>query len=105
MADIKNWMTLAKPDPEWQQTVNEKMGGQAPDLGVFPSIQALREWITNAKLATAALMGAGNIKGVKETDHQVTMRDGAKITCRVYQPETPPKDGSPLFVVYHGGGW
>lgn len=52
----------------------------------------------------SAQMGS-NIPGVKETDHQVAMRDGHKITCRVYQPETPPANGSPLIVIYHGGGW
>lgn len=45
------------------------------------------------------------IKGVKENDHQVAMRDGSKITCRVYAPENPPSGGSQLVVLYHGGGW
>ena len=45
----------------------------------------------------------GSIPGVKETDHQVAMRDGEKITCRVYQPETAPSGGSPLYVMFHGG--
>ena len=47
----------------------------------------------------------GNFETVKETDHQVSMRDGAEITCRVYSPEKPPADGSPLVVLFHGGGW
>lgn len=130
MAEVQDWMALAKPDPEWNkvrlsskrltisflryallltneryQAVDEMMGGQQPDLGVFPGIPELRTWITNAKQATAALMGAGKIEGVVEKDHEVEMRDGHKITCRVYRPEQKPAGGSPLFVVYHGGGW
>jgi acetyl esterase/lipase len=38
----------------------------------------------------------------EEKDHQVTMRDGEKITVRTYTPE---KAGGPLYVMYHGGGW
>jgi acetyl esterase/lipase len=45
------------------------------------------------------------IEGVKEQDHQVPMRDGSTITCRVYSPEKPPSNGSPLVVLFHGGGW
>jgi len=52
----------------------------------------------------SATMG-GNIAGVTEQDHQVAMRDGSKIACRVYQPESPPSSGSPLAVIFHGGGW
>ena len=46
----------------------------------------------------------GKVPGVKETDHQVTMRDGATIACREYAPEQA-SSGSPLAVIYHGGGW
>ena len=80
------------------------MGGQGPDLGVFHDIPALRTWITNAKEAMSAQMGP-RIDGVQETDHQVPMRDGHKITCRVYSPSSPPSAGSPLVVIYHGGGF
>lgn len=80
------------------------MGGSPPDLGLFPDIASLRKWIIDSKAAMSAQMGP-NIPGVKEQDHQVPMRDDAKITCRVYQPESPPSGGSPLAVIYHGGGW
>lgn len=68
-------------------------------------VHSVARWITNAKLQTAALMGAGKIEGIVEDDHQVEMRDGHKITCRTHRPEKNPEGGSPLFVVYHGGGW
>lgn len=46
----------------------------------------------------------GKFPGVKETDHQVSMRDNATIACRVYAPEQA-SGGCPLVVIYHGGGW
>ncbi|KAF2170150.1 hypothetical protein M409DRAFT_35989 [Zasmidium cellare ATCC 36951] len=33
------------------------------------------------------------------------MRDGHKITVRIHSPEKAPAGGSPLAVMYHGGGW
>ena len=80
------------------------MGGQQPDLGLFPDIASMRQWIATSKAAMTAHMGGG-IEGVKEEDHQVSMRDGEKITCRVYSPEGGKEGGSPLAVIYHGGGW
>lgn len=104
MAHIKDWMALADPDPEWTQAVNEKMGGHEPDLGIFPDIPSMRSWITESKKAMAAQMGP-QPEGVKEHDEEVTMRDGAKIVCRIHAPEKAPEGGSPLAVIYHGGGW
>lgn len=80
------------------------MGGQQPDIGEFPDIPSLRAWITASKEAMSAQMGP-KIEGIKENDHQVPMRDGYKITCRTYTPENPPSGGSPLVVMYHGGGF
>jgi acetyl esterase/lipase len=43
---------------------------------------------------------------VKETLHDVPTRDGASIRVKVYQPVAgPPRDGSPLIMMYHEGGW
>lgn len=83
----------------------------------------MRKWIESAKQAMTAEMG-GSIKGYKEHDEQVTMRDGHKITCRIHAAEKTPSGGSPLVVctpvvgqhqiqlidlgcsqvIYHGGG-
>jgi acetyl esterase/lipase len=40
-----------------------------------------------------------------EADRRIPARDGAYIRLRIYSPKTRPKDGSPIFVVYHGGGY
>lgn len=35
MADVKDWPSLAKPDPEWDQFVKDNMGGNQPDVSLF----------------------------------------------------------------------
>ena len=78
-----------------------KASGQPPpDLGVFPTIQSMRDFLE--KIIAQKKQNIRPTPGVKEQDHQVTMRDGAKIVCRTYQPENPPAGGSPLAVYYHG---
>ena len=47
----------------------------------------------------------GPIPGVDEGDITVTARDGYKIPVRTYRPTSPLTSGSPLVVVYHGGGF
>ena len=44
-------------------------------------------------------------KGVVEKDIAIPTRDGGSIQARIHRPETPPTSGSPLVVVYHGGGF
>ena len=40
---------------------------------------------------------------VKETDHEIDTKDGARIVVRVYQG--PKSDGGPALVWLHGGGF
>ena len=42
---------------------------------------------------------------VKETDHQVQVRDGSTIRVRVYTSTKPTEGGGPLIVMMHEGGW
>jgi acetyl esterase/lipase len=46
----------------------------------------------------------GEVSYVEE-DRKISVRDGSSIAVRIHKPKTPPKDGSPIFVVYHGGGF
>lgn len=62
----------------------------------------MRDWISEAKKAMTASMAPGD-NGVKKIDHQVKMRDGETITCRVHEHEK--SKGGPLAVIFHGGGW
>ena len=43
--------------------------------------------------------------GIIEADHEVEMRDGKYITIRSYTPDKIPEGGSPLIVIFHGGGF
>lgn len=72
--------------------------GQRPDMGLFPDISTLRQYIINSKKQMTATFEP--IPGVVEKDHQVPTRDGSTITARVYSPEG--KTGGPLVVIYHG---
>ncbi|KAK5014024.1 hypothetical protein LTR16_002500 [Cryomyces antarcticus] len=87
---------LADVNPEYEQLL-QAMGGKAPDLGAFPDVYTLRAFLVEAKKNMTATIGKP--EGVKEEDVQVPMRDGAKITVRVYRPEKPPSEGSPLIVM------
>ena len=78
MADIKNWSSLGQLDEEWNETV--KAAGGSPDLGAFPNIQAMRDFLENAKKAMAQAMAPPVFTDVKEQDHQVKMRDGQNIS-------------------------
>lgn len=42
---------------------------------------------------------------VKVTEVFYSTEDGTKMRAKLYQPVNPPKDGSPLIVMYHGGGF
>lgn len=43
--------------------------------------------------------------GVKQTELQYTTEDGTKLRAKLYQPAIPPPNGSPLIVLFHGGGF
>lgn len=40
-----------------------------------------------------------------EEDTHIPVRDGSTIVVRIHKPKSPPEDGCPIFVVYHGGGF
>lgn len=44
-------------------------------------------------------------KEIKQTEMTYTTRDGHKNRAKLFQPTSPPKDGSPLIVMFHGGGF
>ncbi|KAH7119488.1 Alpha/Beta hydrolase protein [Dactylonectria estremocensis] len=46
-----------------------------------------------------------SISGVKESDVLYPTRDLTKQRAKLYQPAVKPTDGSPLVVLFHGGGF
>jgi acetyl esterase/lipase len=47
----------------------------------------------------------GPVAGVAEADHDMLTRDGSSIIVRSYTTNEAPPKGSPLIVMYHGGGF
>lgn len=73
-----------------------------PSLGAFgQDIPGLRKYMMEARRKMNA--AAPETPGISIADHNVFMRDGTQIICRVYIPDG--KTGSPLAVVYHGSYW
>lgn len=69
-----------------------------------PEIGAYRQFLTDMKPMIEARVG-GPVAGVAEADHDVPTRDGSSIVIRSYTPDQAPPKGSPLIVMYHGGGF
>ncbi|KAL4861511.1 Alpha/Beta hydrolase protein [Aspergillus spectabilis] len=43
--------------------------------------------------------------GVDKSEIRIPVRDGSRIRAILYKPQTKPVAGSPLVVLFHGGGW
>lgn len=54
---------------------------------------------------TAVTLAAEEEETYDEEDRLIPVRDGTTITVRIHKPKNPAKDGCPIFVVYHGGGF
>ncbi|GIZ42379.1 hypothetical protein CKM354_000565200 [Cercospora kikuchii] len=102
MADIKNWSSLGQLDEEWNETA--KAAGGSPDLGMFPSIAAMRGFLEGIKKGKLEALDEGAFTDVKQQDHKVKMRDGHEIVVRTYHPQNASAPGA-LGLLYHGGGW
>lgn len=70
-------------------------------------VTSLRAMMTESKNAlTAANSSPGSdLPFFIEEDRLIPVRDGTSITIRIHSPRTAPAGGSPVFVVYHGGGY
>ncbi|CAD6444975.1 99bce965-631c-44f7-95f8-0eff69d9f1d0 [Sclerotinia trifoliorum] len=95
---------LAKINPELDEIlkktpVNRRFDGST-------NFSELRNRLKAAKkdqvAATTALLK--EISFIEE-DRQIPVRDGSSIDIRIHRPKTPPSGGSPVFVIYHGGGF
>ncbi|KAM0128851.1 hypothetical protein ACHAO1_008771 [Botrytis cinerea] len=59
---------------------------------------------TKKELLAANTASLGEASLIEE-DRQIPARDGFSIGIRIHKPKNPPSGGSPVFVVYHGGGF
>lgn len=75
-------------------------------MDVTTDIVALRAQRAAAKRAMiAANTTSSDSSPVLEEDRQIRMRDGDFIAIRICTPKQRPADGSPVLVMYHGGGY
>lgn len=71
-------------------------------LQQFPSYTTLQpQQIRALKYKEYKMLASPLLQSI--TDTRITVRDGAKITVRIYRPKTMKK--LPVIVYYHGGGW
>jgi acetyl esterase/lipase len=61
---------------------------------------SMKERMEQGKDLLAALVANINVH-----DTMIKMRDGHEIMVRIFQPKEPKEGGSPLAVMYHGGGF
>jgi acetyl esterase/lipase len=104
--DPSTWPQYATIDPEFQATIDAMGGPQAlPSLGSMPDVASLRVMMDQMVAQMAASAPPADYSGIKRTTIKIPVRDGSEIPAILYQPETAPKAGSPLVVLYHGGGF
>ncbi|KAI9710277.1 MAG: hypothetical protein M1820_002771 [Bogoriella megaspora] len=98
-------------DPELQ-TIFAKYGRPKPFLPTRETISKFREILHKANLRYMKSPFAVKSLGLdsspptwSETDIQVTVRDGSRISLRVFRPQALPPEGCAVLVFAHGGGW
>src|SRR5271156_4107009 len=70
----------------------------------YSSLDNFKKMAEERTKASIAALGSPP-SNVKQSEHQYTARDGKKIRALLYQPTSPPQTGSPLIVMFHGGGF
>ncbi|KAL9081013.1 MAG: hypothetical protein Q9157_000329 [Trypethelium eluteriae] len=97
---------MGKTHPELEKILSQQ---PPPPIASFDDVPRMRAMLSERKRKlTATMGGSGPPTGITEKDIQVPSREsGRTITCRVHSPspETAPREGSPLFVIFHGGGF
>ncbi|KUJ23210.1 alpha/beta-hydrolase [Mollisia scopiformis] len=97
-------LALADINPELEEII--KKYGPIPSLTADSDIPKIRQQlITRKRQMTALTESAEKKEKYVEEDRQIPVRDGTTIAVRIHKPKNPAKDGCPIFVVYHGGGF
>jgi len=69
----------------------------------YSDLQSFKEFAERRNVQLQKMLG-DTPSDVKQSEDQYTNREGMKMRVKVYQPTEPPSTGSPLIVMYHGGG-
>ncbi|ETI20680.1 hypothetical protein G647_07022 [Cladophialophora carrionii CBS 160.54] len=98
--DKESILALGQIDPEFQAFL-EKANLPPPDYSDLTDFKAMVD-----KRNEDAMKALGQPPpGVKQSELQYPTQDGTKLRAKLYQPTNPPSSGSPLIVLYHGGGF
>jgi acetyl esterase/lipase len=79
-----------------------------PNADALNDIFQLRAFIAKSKLKASLLAPPPPLEEKLpyiEADRRIPVRDGTWMRLRIHSPKVLPKDGGPVFVVYHGGGF
>lgn len=70
----------------------------------YSSLGPFREAVAQRNAGAMEALGPPG-PGLKVSEVHYTTADGTKMRAKLFQPEPLPKDGAPLVVMYHGGGF
>ncbi|KAH0837663.1 AB hydrolase superfamily protein B1A11.02 [Fonsecaea pedrosoi] len=93
-------LALGVIDPELKALLE----ANPPPPMTFTTMQALREDVKTRTLQAIDALGRPP-PSVKQSDISYRTADGTELRARLYQPTSPSDDGSPLIVMFHGGGF
>ncbi|OAL26643.1 hypothetical protein AYO20_09984 [Fonsecaea nubica] len=93
-------LALGVIDPELKALLETN----PPPPMTFTTMQALREDVKTRTLQAIDALGPPP-PSVKQSDISYRTADGTELRARLYQPTSPSDDGSPLIVMFHGGGF
>jgi acetyl esterase/lipase len=81
--------------------------GPLPSLGDSPDVATAQAGlIASAKQRIElGMVPPPDFTGVEKETISIPVRDGSSIPALLYRPTKTPVGGSPLIVLYHGGGW
>ncbi|KAH0847182.1 hypothetical protein AYO21_02569 [Fonsecaea monophora] len=98
--DKEYLLSLGQIDPELKAFL-EKANLPPPD---YSSLDDFKAMVDKRNADAMKLLGPSPPE-VKQSELEYPTRDGTKLRAKLYQPTNPPKNGSPLIVMYHGGGF
>ncbi|KAI0124106.1 Alpha/Beta hydrolase protein [Xylariales sp. AK1849] len=107
MAGNPEWMKLAEVDPDLDKLLKSgatSAPGSGTPAGVKTDYAAVRAFLHKTKKAVNARTFPDSAELIIE-DSVFSARDGYQIPIRTYKPVSPPNAGSPLVVIFHGGGF
>lgn len=70
----------------------------------YNDLQSFKEFADRRNVQLRELLGEPPAE-IKQSETHYTARDGTQMRVKVYQPTETPSEGSPLIVMYHGGGF